>query len=423
MSWLDTLLGTNTDPGRQLNQFTPEQLVWFQQHGVNPTTLTPQQLAIAAVQMNNDLTAQADAKTQADRAAQEAAAREAQAKALQEALQKQQDEEAARKAAADEAARKAAEDELRKIPPVQPLPTEPPTTDPTLPDPKPVDPTPVIDPDAEARRIAALRDAVLSSGKVGARQYFSSRGVDPTDYGQSIDDAITAALGNIPTTEANPASKLDVTGIASGIYTDAETARRAQLSSQLSNRFPETYTNTRVDPSLDDAIINAILSEQRGGADAVVNNMLRRKVITPTGANAAFNDLNNQGITARDRLSTIGSDLLSSERSSIGDIIGRANKTASALPLGTAFDPASYTSEVDKQFNDFVSSLGNTLRARTPGNLFTTSGLGAIAGSAQGAGNTKFNPNALAGVLQEQSEQATKTGNKTGSSRITDFVF
>ncbi len=405
MSWIDNLLNGGSGPTITFNQFTPAQLMWFQQKGINPTMLTPQQLAIANQQMNAELTQQEDARLQAERQAQEEAARQAQAKALQEALEKQ----AAEQKASEEAARIAAEEAAKKANPTPPIPV--------------VDPTPKApDPAIEAQRIAALRDVALNAGKTGARQYFSSRGVDPTDYGQSIDDAIAAALSGVPTTEQDPLSKLNVTGIASDIYGNAEANRRAQLTTQLSNMFPETFANTRVDPSLDDSIISAIIGEQRGGADAVVNNMLRRGVITPTGANAARGDLDSQQIIAKDRLNTLGTDLLSSERSNIGDIISRANKTASALPLGTNFDPNTYSSEVDKQFNDFVNSLPTTLRARTPGNLFTTSGLGAIAGAAQGAGNTKFDPNALAGVLEQSSNDAANT-TKPKSSRITDYVF
>jgi chemotaxis protein histidine kinase CheA len=463
MSWLDELFGGGTTGGVDtVASFTPRQLQWFASHGIDPRTLSPAQQQIAVQTMNSQFaTEDTQAKALADQQAQAQAA--AQAKAQADAVAAAQ-----AKAEADAAAaQRAAEEQARQAQPVTPapVPTPPPTVD-TAPDattkvvetntPPPTN----LSPDdinrmisdavnnalqtertnvasttatqkaaedaaatANTQRLANLRDATKSGATSGVQAYFKSRGVDPTQYGSSIDAAIAQALGNISPTDETPSARVDVTGLASGLFNDAESARRASLTGQIQQMFPETFANTQVGNNLDDDLINQVLGGQRSQADAIINNMLTRGVITPTGASAARHDLDSQTPLATTRLNQIGGDLLSSERNSINDIISRANKTASTVSLGGSFDPTSYKNEVDQSFNDFVNSLGTKFKAAVPGNLFTTSGLGAIAGSAQGAGNTKFNPNALAGVLEQQTADANNPTNTNTNSRVTDFVF
>lgn len=456
-SWLDSIIGGgSTGPtSTQQTQFmsmTPAQQGWFASHGLNPTAMSQMQLALAVNQMNTDLAAQEDAANKSKISADQDAARKAAQDAESARLAaEQQAQQAAQQKALQDAAQ-AAETERQRIeqqnavrvtdrdPPL-PQPSDPPINiDPNpQPSPNPQPPSGFTQTDvdrmiaeAEANRVASenaagvqrrslSREAAQGGARVGAERYFTTRGADAAPYANDIDAAISAALGNVPATEENPLNKIDVTGIASSIFGNAESARRSGLTTQLSQLFPETYTNTRITNTLDDDILNTILNEQRGGANAVVDNMLKRRVITGSGANAAYGDLDRQSNIARGRLNTIGDDLLASGRTSIGDVIGRANTTASTVPLGGKFDPNAYVSEVDNVFNDFVKNLDPTLRARAPGSLFTTSGLGAIAGSAQGAQNTRFDPNALAGVLENQSTNTT--GTPTRSSRVTDFVF
>jgi hypothetical protein len=432
MSWLDDVLGTGgtNTPLINVAALTPAEQQWFIQRGINPNTLTPQQQAIAFQQMHNDIAAQ-DAATKAAqlKAQQDAAAAAQQAeqqRLAQEAQQKALAEEQARQAAAaeqqriaDEQERARLEAEAKKVPlPPDPVPVAPtPTT---------VTPGVVSEPGltpeqvnqriaeevakaletertntntqrtyeeqqraaaqqkadaaaaaaatANTQRLAGLRDATKGGMTSGIQSYFQARGVNPTAYQKSIDDIVAQALGNISPTDETPSARVDVTGLASRLFGDAENARRTSFQTQLQQMFPESYTNTQVGNNLDDDIINQLLGENRTSANAIVDNMLKRGVITGTGAQAAYSDLDKQMPIAQTRLNQIGTDLIGSERNSISDIISRANKAASTLSLGGAFDPVSYKNEIDKSFNDFVGSLGTKFRAAAPGNLLTTSG-------------------------------------------------
>src|ERR1041385_12903 len=475
MSWLDGSLGNNGPGGvtqqQQLtvSQLTPEQLNWFASHGINPTTFQPAQLLIGVTQANADIQAQQQAaqqKTAADKAAADKAAADAAAQ-----QQAQVEADARAKALAD--AQAAADAKAKDIPPAPTMPQQQVTVPNNVPPTVPVDPNAYILQNqptgptqddinkmitdavtkalsdqqtqlttqfqtqsdqakqaedaaarAETERLAGLRNATSAGTDTGIRSYFQARGVDPTQYDQQIKDSVSQALCNVSPSDTNPSARVDVTGLASNLYTSDENARRTAMLNAIAQMFPDTFVNKRVTNDLATPFIDETLGGQRTNAEAIVRNMLTRGVINQTGADAALNDLKNQDPVARARLLTVSNDLLGGERSSINDIINRANQAASTLKLSGTFDPNAYKDEIDKSFNDFVGSLGTKIKASAPGNLYTTSGLGAIAGSAQGAGNTQFNPNALAGVLEQQTDDATKSGNRPTSSRaVTDFVF
>ncbi len=416
MGWLDDLLGTGGAPtGDRVAGLTPAQVQWFAARGINPNTLTAQQFFLAQQQMNTDLATTGDQAAAAERAAQEAAARaaaEAEAAAALAARQQQEEQQRlqAEAEARDAATRADAERQARDAAEAQRLQAE-------------QEAGRLAAEEANRQRLAGLRSSAMETGRTGARDYFTKRGVDATPYGTDIDALITAALSGVPETSENPSSFIDPIGIGSTVYGGAETARRTSLLNALGQMFPDTYANTRVASTADDPIIEAIFGEQRGKANSLIDNMFKRGVITSTGADAARSSLDTQDPSVRTRLNTIGEDYLGTGRQRLSDVANRGRQTAQTISLGGAFNPDDYTREADQVFNDFMSSLPDTIRARTPGNLYQTNALASVAGSAQGAQNTKFNPNALAGVLEEQTEEDKAAQNKTKSSLIDSYVF
>lgn len=265
--------------------------------------------------------------------------------------------------------------------------------------------------------LAQLRSGVATTARGSAADYFSQAGLNPDEYGSSIDRRIQEIMGTISPDDETPGSYFD--NIGEDVYNREQTNYRTKNTRALDPIFSPGFENSRIQNDFDDPYIAALESEQRTNADQIIQNMLRRGVITDTGFGAAKRDLDRQSSGVRTQLNDVGSGLLESGRSDLRSIADRGRTTASTLNLGQAFDPNAFSSEADAAFNDFISSFNDQFRSRVPGNLFDTGGLAAIAGGAQGAQNTLFDPAALAGTNVDEEDDPFNPNNK----KQTEAVF
>jgi hypothetical protein len=182
------------------------------------------------------------------------------------------------------------------------------------------------------------------------------------------------------------------------------------------------FQNTLIPDSYDDELANAVYGEQRSKADNYIQNLLKRGVITDAGAGAASKNLDEQGARVRTQLKDVGQGLLDAERGKIGGIYGQAKDAASTVDIGQSFDPNAFTKLIGDNVSEFNNTFGDSFRAGIPGDLFDTSALSSIAGGAQGAGNTAFDPNAVsAGVIG--SSETEDDPNKPKTPQRTTSVF
>ncbi len=270
--------------------------------------------------------------------------------------------------------------------------------------------------EAAERKAAQERadfDARLSgaytTGLQSAQDYFTSMGLDPNDYIGAITSRANSVRGTVPILDGSPGTYFD--NLGKQVYDTERTSLQNQNVRTLNNMFGNNYADTRITNDLDDATINAILGEQLSSAEQYVNNLLGRGVITNAGAQAALKNVQNQKGAAQSKLSELGMGQLASGKTSLNNIINSGKSAASNLDLGDIFDPYSYQSKVDSEFENFINNLGTNLRASAPSDLFSTSGLAGIAGAAQGGQNTVYDPNALAGIFDQQNNDETDTNN------------
>jgi hypothetical protein len=127
-------------------------------------------------------------------------------------------------------------------------------------------------------------------------------------------------------------------------------------------------------------------------------------VITRSGYEAALDDLDQQGYSVKSKLNEIGQGKISEGRSSLQEIINQAREDASNADLGDGYDAYSYSSKADEEFNTWLAGLSDSIRGTAGSDLFSTGSLASVAGTASGAQNTKFNANALAGVMEDEEE-------------------
>ena len=265
-----------------------------------------------------------------------------------------------------------------------------------------------IEAEKKKKELADLRVQAGQAGRGRASSYFADQGLDPEAYSGSIGSVIDDILAGISPNDENPgASLLDVGQRA---YDSATNKARTKAQRELDSIFAPNFETNRVALTLDDPYLDEIYNEQRTSADQIIQNMLDRGVITDSGRNAAVRDLDRQSSTVRTQLNDIGTGYLTSQQQALRNKANKGYQDAASLKLGneTKFDPFSYGKDVDAAFDEFIGSMGDQLKSRVQGDLFDTSGLGAIAGAAQGAQNTKFDPRAIAGLNVDDEEEENK---------------
>lgn len=249
---------------------------------------------------------------------------------------------------------------------------------------------------------ATLRQQNLDTARDSVERYFKSLGLNPADYQTDIQSKLNDILAGIPETDTNPGSYFK--NAAQSIYGDLTSERQQRLQRELDNFFTPGYGRSQLKSTLDDSLISGLEAEQRRDADAIIQNMVKRGVLTGTGAKAAGVDLDRQAAGIRGQLQGFGDTILEGGRSKLEEIGNLGKQAAGTVKLGQNFDPMSYISDSNQVYMDFVKSMGDQLRAKVPTNLFKTAGLAAIGGAAQGAGNTKYDPLAAAGVIDDDDE-------------------
>jgi len=235
-----------------------------------------------------------------------------------------------------------------------------------------------------------------------ARDYFTMQGLDPDDFMSAINQQADRIRGNIPTDAADPLSFFN--NLGQNVYDTQETTARNKYLRQFNEFAPTGFENRRIADTTDDDILAAINAEQYGSADQYLQNLLSRGVITSAGYEAGRRDLDNQQYRAKAQLEEAGLGALSSARTQIGNLANEGRNAAANYQLGNQFDPFSYSTDINNSIDAFLQGLGGNIRNRLPGQLYTTSGLAAKAGAGQGAQNTKFDPNALAGLFVDNND-------------------
>jgi len=262
--------------------------------------------------------------------------------------------------------------------------------------------------------LTALRGTTRAGAGGDVRNYFSSMGVDPEKYAGSIDSQLNSILAGVSPEDTNPGAAF--TGAGQNIWDTLQTGERTKYGNQLNEIFAPEWEMRRVGMTMDDPYLAGVEGEQYADADKIIKNMLDRGVLTSGGYGAAQKDLEGQRAGVRSRLNEIGTGLLTKEQQDLRDISNRARQSASTMQLGSSFDPYSYQGEADTDFNDFISTLGDQIRAQVPGQLFNTAGLAAIGGAGQGLGNTAFNPAAAGGTDDPNADLAKDDENKNPNS-------
>lgn len=232
----------------------------------------------------------------------------------------------------------------------------------------------------------ALLDEATNKGRTGINEAFTKYGLDPAKYGTNIEGRIASTLAGIPGT-AQDNFDTYFSGLGDKLLTDLENPYRQTAKDAFTAKMPKDW----VPLTADDALIDSILGEQRTEANTFLKNMLDRGSITQSGYDAAFGDLDRQAGLGKPQLSEIGTGLINAGEANIDAEQAKKLSGYDALKFDQPYDVAGDFAGLNKLATDFIGTLGEGIKANLgTKKLFNTSGLGAIAGAAQGGQNTTF---------------------------------
>ena len=263
---------------------------------------------------------------------------------------------------------------------------------------------------------AAARQATIGELSPGWQKSisdaFTAYGADPTKHSADIESRLAKIIAGIPADATDLDKYFADQGVGNKLISELEPGYRTQAKSAFEAAAPKSF----VPLTADDALIESIVNEDRATADKYIQNMVDRGQIIGAGADAARTDLNRQAGLGRTRLSEIGTGLIGTEEGTLGSERAKRLSAYDQLKLDQPYDVGGDVASLNKLASDFIGTLGTGLRTglgSTP--LFSTTGLGAIAGAAQGGQNTAFTPSTGGGATvppeaQMPIEDQTKLG-------------
>ncbi len=144
--------------------------------------------------------------------------------------------------------------------------------------------------------------------------------------------------------------------------------------------FPSGFESTLLPSTFADPFLQQQQGVQRRGAQSLIDAMVSRGVLTPSGASKATNLLSGQDPAVQKRLGDISNVLLKNERAKLRGIGSQASTAASGTPTG--FDVTPYSKQASEEASSFESSFPEALSKAVPAEgLYDTSGLASAGGA------------------------------------------
>ena len=252
----------------------------------------------------------------------------------------------------------------------------------------------------EEQRFKQSLTGAYQTGQTGIQDYFMGRGVDPSAYEAAISQALNETKMMVPHLDSSPYTYFN--GLGQQVY-DRETDKyRFSLQDQIDELAPKNFASSRITDQADDELIAALLDTKFNEAKQYGDNLRARGVINDLGYSAGLAGLEDQRSGAGSTLQDLGLAILGQGRSALDKIAGNARETAAAAKLGSDFDVSGYGTQLEGTLSDFFGNLEGKLKTVAPSDLFDKNIFATKGGVAQGAGNTAFDPSALAGIFDQQ---------------------
>ena len=225
--------------------------------------------------------------------------------------------------------------------------------------------------EAEAKRIADLAgfntrlDSAYNQSQDNINQYFSSLGLDPTQYAAQITNRLNTQRSQVPQLDPNPYAVFG-DNLGQSIVNELTGAAQSRGRTQLDSLFGQNYSANELPLHLVDPVIQQILGERISPLQDQLTNAQLRGTLNDKGMSGALEQLNQDRTAGQSTLSRLGTNVLMGDRGEVDNYLSGVYNTASTMPLLAAntFDPNQYYNEAESRTDRYRSNLyGDTLNA------------------------------------------------------------
>jgi hypothetical protein len=233
------------------------------------------------------------------------------------------------------------------------------------------------------RNFASGLDSAYQRSYLDSQQAFRDYGIDPTGYDAQIKAELDKLRGTVPNLAENPSTYFR--NVGSDIIKNNETTNRNSYNNTFNSQYGNNWANTAIGDTSDDAILENILNEQKDPVNQYLQRAKDRGTLNGSGYDHAMQEFERQMTAARAKLNTIGTDVITGNRTKLNDERQRAADAISGYKFGQDFKLDDYTSGLSSKANNFLGTLEGDIRNQLSGvKLFDQNALLLSGGQAQG---------------------------------------
>lgn len=210
------------------------------------------------------------------------------------------------------------------------------------------------------------------------------------DYGimKSYMNALNSAKAKVPTATNDVGSYFDYEDLWNDALTGAEKAQQTKLNNEFVGYNKPGWENEYFADTADDGILDAILGEQYGAAFDTVDAARARGQLSQGAFDNTLRGLDQKKLAARSTLEDMGLGVLGGYRKELGGIKDKWGDAITGYKIGQNLDLGDYRSALDTRKADLSGRMrGDIYRAVGDTNLFNTDSLMAKGSSAAGVSN------------------------------------
>lgn len=258
----------------------------------------------------------------------------------------------------------------------------------------------------DEQRFTSSLNSAYQSAIADAEAYFSSMGLDPSQYAGAIANFANSQKGSVPFLDQAPGTYF--TGLGENVYTREQEAARSKALRDIRSFANDGFDRNLIRDDADDPFIASLIEEQYLDNQRRLEGQVARGTLTDFGLSQSMKDLQRQRSTAGTSLEALTSALLETGRGGLRETASFGKTAANNLMLGDVFDPFNYERQINEQATDFLGSLGDRVRGIAPNDLFDLGSAFQYGGQRQGVQATGFDPSASAGIFSFFNDEEEK---------------